>query len=110
MLAVDGNEFDIDGDPDATEAMRALEDFLRSDPVAIIRTYVEKNNLRMVDFFNQFDKDKDYRITPEDLKRGVKVGKCISNTHFLHKQLDSAESAIPKLICCVLSLIFSKQI
>ena len=53
---------------------------MKNDPVAIITQYIEKQNLRVVDFFNSFDKNKNLKICAEEFKRGVKVSATIGKT------------------------------
>ena len=38
-----------------------------------LRNYMEENNLRLVDFFNQFDQDHSMSVTREEFKIGVEV-------------------------------------
>ena len=60
--------------PDMSEeALKRLENFLENDPMARIIHHLKMKNLRLVDLFNQFDKDKSYTITIEEFKKGVKV-------------------------------------
>ena len=44
------------------------------DPMTKLRNYMEENNLRLVDFFNQFDEDHSMSVTREEFKKGVEVG------------------------------------
>ena len=60
-------------DPNERRALRALEDFLNNDPMAILQMHVESKNLRLLDLFRDLDKNNDYRIGVEDVKRKVKV-------------------------------------
>jgi len=38
-----------------------------------LRKYIEDNNLRLVDFFNQFDEDNSMTVTRDEFQRGVEV-------------------------------------
>jgi Ca2+-binding EF-hand superfamily protein len=38
--------------------------------VRILKEYVKSKNLRLIDLFNQFDKDKSQSVSREELKRG----------------------------------------
>ena len=49
------------------------EDFLRTDPMALIRAYVDKHNLRLLDLFNSIDKDRNFKISQEEFANGMKV-------------------------------------
>ena len=60
-------------DPNERAALRALENFLQNDPMAILQMHVENKNLRLLDLFRDLDKNSDYMIGVEDLKRKVKV-------------------------------------
>ena len=37
-----------------------------------MKAYVKSKNLRLLDLFNQFDKDKSQSVSREELKRGFK--------------------------------------
>jgi hypothetical protein len=50
-----------------------LDVFLKTDPMAILRAYVDKMNLRLIDIFTAFDKDKNFKLSTEEFKNGVKV-------------------------------------
>ena len=41
--------------------------------MAVLQMHVENKNLRLLDLFKDLDKNSDYRIGVEDLKRKVKV-------------------------------------
>lgn len=43
----------------------------RPDPMSKLRKYVEENDMRMVDFFNQMDEDRSMSITHEELQKGI---------------------------------------
>ncbi|KAK2161695.1 hypothetical protein LSH36_111g02013 [Paralvinella palmiformis] len=60
-------------DPNERAALRALENFLQNDPMAILQMHVENKNLRLLDLFRDLDKNSDYMIGVEDLKRKVKA-------------------------------------
>ena len=42
-------------------------------PMIKLQNYIEKNNLRLVDFFNRFDKDGSMSVTREEFKEGIDV-------------------------------------
>ena len=46
----------------------------RMHPMVKLMAYIDKNNLRLVDFFNKFDKDGSMSVTHEEFKQGLKVG------------------------------------
>ena len=46
---------------------------MQLDPMTKLRNYMEENNLRLVDFFNQFDQDHSMSVTREEFKIGVEV-------------------------------------
>lgn len=46
----------------------------RMHPMVKLMSYIDKNNLRLVDFFNKFDKDGSLSITHEQFRIGLKVG------------------------------------
>jgi len=45
----------------------------QADPMTKLRKYIEDNNLRLVDFFNQFDEDNSMTVTRDEFQRGVEV-------------------------------------
>ena len=45
----------------------------RQDPMIVVKQYIEERNLRLVDFFNQVDKDKSLSVSPEEFRRGLQV-------------------------------------
>ena len=50
--------------------------YFQLDPMTKLRNYIEENNLRLVDFFNQFDQDHSMSVTRDEFKTGVEV-KCV---------------------------------
>jgi len=38
-----------------------------------LANYIQKNNLRLVDFFNKFDKDGSMSVTYEEFEQGIEV-------------------------------------
>ena len=53
--------------------------------IHILKEYVKSKNLRLVDLFNQFDKDKSQSVSREELKRGFKS----INVPLTDKELDN---------------------
>ena len=53
--------------------------------IHILKEYVKSKNLRLVDLFNQFDKDKSKSVSREELMRGFKS----INVPLSDKQLDN---------------------
>jgi hypothetical protein len=47
----------------------------RQDPMIVVKRYIEERNLRLVDFFNQVDKDKSLSVSPEEFRRGLQNAK-----------------------------------
>lgn len=45
---------------------------IRREIVEIITTYLSKNRLRMLDLFNQWDKDKSLTLTRNEFRKGIK--------------------------------------
>lgn len=45
----------------------------RQDPMIVLKQYIEDRNLRLVDFFNQVDKDKSLSVSPDEFRRGLQV-------------------------------------
>lgn len=42
-------------------------------PMVKLANYIQKNNLRLVDFFNKFDKDGSMSVTYEEFEQGIEV-------------------------------------
>lgn len=42
-------------------------------PMVKLMTYINKNNIRLVDFFNKFDKDGSMSVTPDEFYQGLQV-------------------------------------
>ena len=51
------------------------ENALRKELLNILKAYLVKNRLRMVDLFNQWDKDKSFTITRQEFRNGVRTCK-----------------------------------
>ena len=51
--------------------------------IGILKEYVKSNNLRLVDLFNQFDKDKNLSVSREELVRGFRSMKVPLSTEQL---------------------------
>ena len=45
----------------------------RMHPMVKLMAYIDKNNLRLVDFFNKFDKDGSMSVTHDEFRQGLKV-------------------------------------
>jgi len=43
----------------------------RVDPMVKLRNYIVENDLRLVDFFNEFDQDHDMTVTREEFQQGI---------------------------------------
>ena len=48
----------------------------RMHPMVKLMAYIDKNSLRLVDFFNKFDKDGSMSVTHEEFRQGLKVS-CV---------------------------------
>ena len=46
----------------------------RVHPMVKLKNYIEKNNLRLVDFFNRLDEDRSMSVTREEFAQGIEVG------------------------------------
>lgn len=44
-----------------------------------LTNYIEKNNLRLVDFFNKFDKDGSMSVTYAEFQQGIEVGIALNS-------------------------------
>ena len=53
-------------------AMATNMNKIRREIVEIISTYLSKNRLRMLDLFNQWDKDKSLTLTRNEFRKGIK--------------------------------------
>ena len=49
-----------------------LDEF-ENDPMTKLKRYAEKNKLRLVDLFRQFDKDNSWSVDREEFINGVRV-------------------------------------
>ena len=50
----------------------------RVHPMVKLKNYIDRNNLRLVDFFNKFDKDNSMSVTREEFAEGIGVCSRIS--------------------------------
>ncbi|XP_025089083.1 leucine-rich repeat-containing protein 74B-like isoform X2 [Pomacea canaliculata] len=60
-------------------------------PMVKLMTYINKNNIRLVDFFNKFDKDGSMSVTPDEFYQGLQeTGITLTEEEFqqLLKDLD----------------------
>ena len=55
----------------------------QKDPMVLVKQYIDRANLRLVDFFNSIDKDKSMTVTIEEFEVGLAVS---SDIH--HKRID----------------------
>ena len=55
-----------------SSAMATNMNKIRREIVEIITTYLSKNRLRMLDLFNQWDKDKSLTLTRNEFRKGIK--------------------------------------
>lgn len=46
---------------------------IRIHPVVKLRNYIEKHNIKLIDFFNKFDKDGSMTVTKVEFKEGILV-------------------------------------
>ncbi|XP_019620314.1 PREDICTED: leucine-rich repeat-containing protein 74B-like isoform X2 [Branchiostoma belcheri] len=63
----------------------------RADPMTKLKQYVEKNNLRLVDLFNQFDKDKSMSVTREEFAQGIEATGIDLSPDELNRLLDTLD-------------------
>ena len=54
-----------------------LKPKVRAHPMLRLMTYIDKNKLRLVDFFNKFDKDGSMSVTHEEFKQGLSVSDSV---------------------------------
>lgn len=40
-------------------------------PILKLRNYIEKHHIKLIDFFNKFDKDGSMTVTIEEFKNGI---------------------------------------
>lgn len=45
----------------------------RIHPIIKLRNYIEKTHLKLIDFFNKFDKDGSMSVTQQEFKEGISV-------------------------------------
>ena len=57
-----------------------------------INEFVEQNRLRLIDFFTQFDKDKDWYISETEFRKAL----CLANIRVPDQQLDNFISALDR--------------
>ncbi|XP_070577253.1 leucine-rich repeat-containing protein 74A-like isoform X2 [Ptychodera flava] len=62
------------------------------DPMAHLLDYVQKNNLRLLDLFQRFDKDKSMSVSKEEFKRGIQS----TNIPLSESQLDDLINSLDK--------------
>ena len=59
-----------------SEKLDALDDIYgknkKNDLIYILKKYVEDKNYRLIDLFNQFDKDNSLSVTREEFRTGLK--------------------------------------
>lgn len=55
---------------------------IRVHPVIKLRNYIEKHNIKLIDFFNKIDKDGSMTVSKDEFKRGILV---------IHKLLPSKQ-------------------
>lgn len=46
---------------------------IRVHPVIKLRNYIEKHNIKLIDFFNKIDKDGSMTVSKDEFKRGILV-------------------------------------
>ncbi|XP_076812047.1 uncharacterized protein LOC143458996 [Clavelina lepadiformis] len=63
----------------------------RADPMTKLRKYIEENNLRLVDFFNQFDQDHSMSVTREEFQQGVEQAGIMLTTDEMQQLLDQLD-------------------
>nr|CAB3263531.1 leucine-rich repeat-containing protein-like [Phallusia mammillata] len=63
----------------------------RADPMSKLRQYIEDNNLRLVDFFNQFDEDHSMTVTREEFQKGVETAGILLTNDEMHQLLDQLD-------------------
>ncbi|XP_013388760.1 leucine-rich repeat-containing protein 74A [Lingula anatina] len=62
----------------------ADRDAFHVDPMFLLQMYVRDSGLRMTDLFSQFDHNKDWAITPEEFRKGIRM----AGIPFSEAQLD----------------------
>jgi hypothetical protein len=68
-----------------------LKPKIRLHPIVKLKNYIEKNNLKLIDFFNKFDKDGSMIITKQEFRVGldeIKINLTESELDVLIKALD----------------------
>ncbi len=57
----------------------------RVHPMVKLKNYIDKHNLRLVDFFNKFDKDQSMSVTREEFTQGIEVIRAVGewNKHVI---------------------------
>lgn len=54
----------------------------QKEPMVLIKQYIDRANLRLVDFFNSIDKDKSMSVTVEEFEVGLAVSTAVNFTAF----------------------------
>ncbi|XP_078480982.1 uncharacterized protein LOC100187037 isoform X1 [Ciona intestinalis] len=63
----------------------------RADPMTKLRQYMEENNLRLVDFFNQVDEDNSMSVTREEFQKGIEEAGIKLTTDEMSQLLDQLD-------------------
>lgn len=50
---------------------------IKVDPMAVLQDYIDKNNLRIIDLFNRFDRDNSRSVDRREFLEGMKVGTMV---------------------------------
>ena len=74
-----------------------LDEF-ENDPMTKLKRYAEKNKLRLVDLFRQFDKDQSWSVDRDEFIAGVRVSACSWRTTLAKMLL--VTSYFPEFRCC----------
>jgi hypothetical protein len=57
-------------------------------PIVKLRNYIEKHHLKLIDFFNKFDKDGSMSVTRDEFQEGIKVSCFLFVVFFLRNNLE----------------------
>ena len=74
----------------SVESNEEVDDFAKI--VDIIREYLTKRRLRVVDLFNRWDKDKDFNITRDEFEQGVRSSDIPLSNYQVHVLLDVVDN------------------
>jgi Ca2+-binding EF-hand superfamily protein len=74
-----------------------LKPKIKIHPVIKLRNFVEKNNIKLIDIFNKFDKDGSMTVTQDEFKQGLQVGQRVLFIFFVATQLTSIYTQKNKL-------------